>query len=111
MNYGTIDLSPGDRVICRNNDSQLDVDNGTRGTVLAVNEHAVTITTDAGVVRELPSDYVKEHLELAYALTGHGMQGGTVEHADRPRRPSRPHRGVELHRPVARPRKKHAPDL
>ena len=79
--YDTIDLSPGDRVICRNNDGQLDVDNGTRGTVLAVDEHAVTISTDAGAVRELPSDYVKEHVELAYTLTGHGVQGGTVEHA------------------------------
>jgi hypothetical protein len=32
-------------------------------------------------VRELPADYVAGHVEPAYALTGHGMQGGTVEWA------------------------------
>ncbi len=42
---------------------------------------AVTIQTDDGELRELPGDYVAEHLELAYALTGHGSQGATVERA------------------------------
>ena len=32
-------------------------------------------------MRELPAGYVAEHVEHAYCLTGHGMQGGTVEHA------------------------------
>ena len=39
------------------------------------------IETDAHLVRELPAGYVAEHVEHAYALTGHGMQGGTVEQA------------------------------
>jgi hypothetical protein len=39
------------------------------------------IDTDSGLVRELSSGYAAEHLEHAYALTGHGMQGGTVETA------------------------------
>jgi hypothetical protein len=39
------------------------------------------IETDAHLIRELPAGYVAEHVEHAYALTGHGMQGGTVEQA------------------------------
>ena len=31
--------------------------------------------------RELPSGYVNEHVELAYATTIHGAQGETVDHA------------------------------
>ena len=76
-------VAVGDRVIARRNDRELDVDNGTRGTVRAVDagQSAVTIETDAGQLRELPGDYVAEHLEHAYALTGHGSQGATVERA------------------------------
>jgi hypothetical protein len=68
-------------VICRRNDALLDVDNGTRGTVRQVDEHRVVIETDSRQVRELPAQYVAEHVEHAYALTGHGMQGATVEAA------------------------------
>ena len=73
----------GDRVIARRNDRDADVDNGTRGTVRGVDLDplAVTIQTDDGELRELPADYVAEHLELAYALTGHASQGATVERA------------------------------
>jgi hypothetical protein len=75
----------GDRVICRNNERDLDVDNGTRGTVRHV-EHAVDRDRDRDrrahdLTRELPAGYVAEHVEHAYALTGHGMQGATVEQA------------------------------
>jgi ATP-dependent exoDNAse (exonuclease V) alpha subunit len=71
----------GDRVIARRNDRELDVDNGTRGTVRAVDSdtRAVTIETDTGDLRRLPGDYVARHVEHAYALTGHGRQGATVE--------------------------------
>jgi conjugative relaxase-like TrwC/TraI family protein len=79
--YGRRELAVGDRVICRRNDALLDVDNGTRGTVRHVDEHRVVIETDSRVVRELPAQYVAEHVEHAYALTGHGMQGATVEAA------------------------------
>ena len=68
-------------MICRRNDTHVDVDNGTRGTVRATLDDRVVIDTDAGTVRELPAGYVAEHVEHAYCLTGHGMQGGTVEHA------------------------------
>ncbi len=75
------ELAVGDRVICRRNDRLIDVDNGMRGTVRHLDDDRVVIDTDTGLVRELPAAYVAEHLEHAYALTGHGMQGGTVEAA------------------------------
>ncbi|HEY7951970.1 MAG TPA: MobF family relaxase, partial [Solirubrobacteraceae bacterium] len=79
--YGGIRVAVGDRVICRRNDRMVDVDNGMRGTVRHVDPARVVIDTDGGLVRELPAGYVQEHVEHAYALTGHGMQGGTVQTA------------------------------
>jgi conjugative relaxase-like TrwC/TraI family protein len=79
--YGPVVLAVGDRVICRRNDRQIDVDNGMRGTVRHLGEDRVVIDGDGGLVRELPAGYVSEHLEHSYALTGHGMQGATVERA------------------------------
>jgi hypothetical protein len=79
--YDDLQLAVGDRVICRRNDRELDIDNGMRGTVRHLDSDRVVIDTDSGLERELPGDYAAEHLEHAYALTGHGMQGGTVEAA------------------------------
>ncbi len=79
--YGPVEVAVGDRVICRRNDGQLDVDNGMRGTVRHLDHDRVVIDTDGGLVRELPAAYVTEHVEHAYSLTGHGMQGGTIESA------------------------------
>jgi hypothetical protein len=79
--YAGIQLAVGDRVIWRRNDRNVDVDNGTRGTVRVLDEQGIAIETDAGTGRQLPAAYVAEHVEHAYALTGHGMQGGTVERA------------------------------
>ncbi len=81
FSYGPVEVAVGDRVICRRNDGRLDVDNGMRGTVRHVDAERVAIDTDGGLVRELPAAYVADHVEHAYALTGHGMQGGTVEAA------------------------------
>jgi hypothetical protein len=79
--YGPVEVAVGDRVICRRNNSIIDVDNGMRGNVRHVDPDRVVIDTDSRLVRELPASYVSEHLEHAYSLTGHGMQGGTVEQA------------------------------
>jgi conjugative relaxase-like TrwC/TraI family protein len=81
VDYGPVTVAVGDRVICRRNDRFADVDNGTRGTVLETRPQGLLIETDAGPLRTLPAAYVGEHVEHAYCLTGHGMQGGTVEHA------------------------------
>ena len=79
--YGGTPIAVGERVICRHNDARVGVDNGTRGTVRHVDAINVVLETDSGAVRELPASYVADHVEHAYCLTGHGMQGGTVERA------------------------------
>jgi conjugative relaxase-like TrwC/TraI family protein len=79
--YGPVTVAVGDRVICRQNDHELDVDNGVRGTIQHVARDGVVIESDAKLLYELPAGYVAEHVEHAYCLTGHGMQGATVEHA------------------------------
>jgi hypothetical protein len=79
--YDRLELAIGDRVICRHNDRRLDVDNGTRGTVRDLDAKGVMVETDTGSGRKLPPAYVCDHVEHAYALTGHGMQGATVEAA------------------------------
>jgi hypothetical protein len=73
----------GERVIARRNDRHRGVDNGTCATVQAVDTLTGTLVveTDSGGRRELDAAYVSEHLEHAYALTGHGTQGATVEWA------------------------------
>ena len=54
-----------------------------RGTVIAVDqtEKEVVVRTDAGAQRLLEAAYVAEHLQHAYALTAHTIQGATVEWA------------------------------
>jgi hypothetical protein len=70
----------GERVIARLNARAFDVDNGTRGTVIEGDERrGLVIVTDAGGLRELPPSYVSTNVEPAFCLTGHGMQGGTVD--------------------------------
>ena len=77
------EFAVGDRVIARRNDHRRGVDNGTRGTVIAVDptEKEILVRTDAGAQRSLDAAYVTEHLQHAYALTAHTIQGGTVEWA------------------------------
>lgn len=78
---GPLSVAVGGRVICRRNDTVVDVDNGMRGTVRHLDPDRVVIDTDAGLIRQLPAAYAAEHLEHAYALTGHGMQGATLASA------------------------------
>lgn len=80
----------GDRVIARRNDGFRDIDNGTLAQVLDIDHRigALTMLTDNGQRRLLDVPYVAEHLEHAYALTGHGAHGATVEWAGVIGRPS-----------------------
>jgi conjugative relaxase-like TrwC/TraI family protein len=80
----------GDRVIARRNDRYRDIDNGTIGNVGAIDRRTgeLTIITDGGQRRQLDASYAADHLEHAYALTGHGAQGATVEWAAVIGRPS-----------------------
>ena len=77
------DFAVGDRVVARRNDRERVVDNGMRGTVIAVDptEKDIVVRTDAGAQRRLDAPYVAEHVHHAYALTAHTLQGATVEWA------------------------------
>jgi len=73
----------GDRLICRRNDYRpgLEVRNGTRATVLAVQRRtdSLWVITDEGRQVHLPADYLA-HAHHAYATTGNVSQGATVDH-------------------------------
>ncbi len=73
----------GDRVATRLNDPRLGVANRQAWTVLGMGDGGSLIvrSPDQGLDRELPSAYVREHVELAYATTIHGAQGETVDQA------------------------------
>lgn len=73
----------GDRVIARRNDRYRDIENGTLASITDIDPHTGTLTliTDTGEPRLLDASYAAEHLEPAYALTGHGAQGATVQWA------------------------------
>ncbi|MGZ6575038.1 MAG: ATP-dependent DNA helicase [Solirubrobacteraceae bacterium] len=80
---GGREFAVGDRVVARRNDPERAVDNGMRGTVFAVdpNEKEMLVRTDGGAQRRLDAPYVAEHVQHAYALTAHTIQGATVEWA------------------------------
>lgn len=84
------EFAVGDRVIARRNDRFRDIDNGTLGRVESIDRHtgAMTVVTDSDERRQLDLGYVADHLEHAYALTGHGAHGATVEWAGVVGRPS-----------------------
>jgi exodeoxyribonuclease V alpha subunit len=68
----------GDRVATRRNEPALDVANRDTWTVTRI-EPDGTLALDGGRgERHLPTSYVQDHLELAYATTVYGAQGHTV---------------------------------
>jgi exodeoxyribonuclease V alpha subunit len=73
----------GDRIATRRNDPGLGVTNRQTWTVVDMGEdgNLIVHSTGLGRERELPSAYVRRHVELAYATTIHGAQGETVDHA------------------------------
>jgi conjugative relaxase-like TrwC/TraI family protein len=81
IRVGGCEFAVGDRVVARRNDRERAVDNGMRGTVTAVDptEKDVLVRIDAGAHRRLDTAYVAEHLQHAYVLTAHTVQGATVE--------------------------------
>ncbi|MGA8247544.1 MAG: MobF family relaxase [Nocardioides sp.] len=68
----------GDQIATRRNDTTTDVANRETWTVTATDPHgSLTVVGEAGQ-RTLPADYVRKHVELAYATTAYGAQGTTV---------------------------------
>ena len=74
-------LGVGDQIATRRNDRDLGVANRERWTVTGTDDHGGLAVQGRGGARTLPADYVREHVELAYATTVHGAQGETVDQA------------------------------
>jgi exodeoxyribonuclease V alpha subunit len=70
----------GDRIATRRNDPGIDVANRETWNVIDTRNGALTVVGEAGQ-RTLSADYVREHVELAYATTAYGAQGSTVSTA------------------------------
>jgi thymidine kinase len=72
-------IGVGDKIATRRNDTDLQVANRDQWTVTRIcQDGGITVTGPRGH-RALPSAYVREHVELAYASTAHGAQGDTVK--------------------------------
>jgi conjugative relaxase-like TrwC/TraI family protein len=84
---GVYEVFEGDEIATRRNDRGLVTDRGemvrNRATWTITTIHpdgAITATGKHGTI-QLPAAYVGEHVELAYATTGMGAQGRTVDAA------------------------------
>lgn len=86
----TGEFAVGDRLVTTRNRRSLGVVNGSRGTVVAVDEQSRTLTVhldglrrdEPGRVTVLPAEYLKAgHLTHGYAITGHKAQGMTADRA------------------------------
>ena len=71
----------GDRVATRRNDRDLAVANRDTWTVAGVGDDGSLLVTGRAGQRALPTDYVSEHVELAFTTTAYGAQGETVDSA------------------------------
>jgi conjugative relaxase-like TrwC/TraI family protein len=82
LEFGERRFAVGDRVLLRRNDRRLEVANGDRGTVTAVDtkRHSLTVRLRGRDV-VLPRAYVEQggSLHHGYAMTGHAAQGLTVD--------------------------------
>ena len=82
LDAGERTFQAGDRILCRKNQSRLEVLNGDLGTVIAVfpEQNSLTVRLDRDPeTRELPGWYLDHgHVDYGYALTGHKAQGVTT---------------------------------
>ncbi|MGI8792491.1 MAG: AAA family ATPase, partial [Acidimicrobiales bacterium] len=73
----------GDRIVCLRNDRRLDVVNGTRGDVVAIDNDTRTLTVqpdNSDRLVKIPAAYLDAgHVDHAYAITGHKAQGLTTQ--------------------------------
>jgi hypothetical protein len=79
-----LELAAGDRILCTRNDRTLALANGSRGTVVNVEpaRREILVDLDGGRRLTLPRRYLGAgNITHAYALTGHKVQGLTVERA------------------------------
>lgn len=84
------EIGVGDRILAGHNDRRLRVDPGPDGVLRPVtNKEVYTVLgrdrdgqllarDEHGATAHLPESYVREHVGLAYAVTGHAAEGVTV---------------------------------
>ncbi|AZS37552.1 ATP-dependent RecD-like DNA helicase [Microbacterium lemovicicum] len=71
----------GDTVQTRRNDRLTGVENRAQWIVRAIRDDFVHLVSvgDSGELRRVSAEYAREHLQLAYASTVHGVQGETAD--------------------------------
>lgn len=74
-------IGTGDQVATRRNDRGLKVSNRDRWTVIGVDPDGSLVARGPTGDRKLPADFVRQHVELAFATTVHGAQGETAPNA------------------------------
>jgi len=74
-------IGVGDPVVTRRNDADLDVANRQNWIVTAILPDQSAVITGARGERTLPPAYLREHVQLGYAITAYGAQGHTVNDA------------------------------
>ena len=71
----------GDSVQTRRNDRVTGIENRAQWIVRGIREGVVDFVSvgDSGELARVSADYAREHLQLAYASTVHGVQGDTAD--------------------------------
>lgn len=71
----------GDTVQTRRNDRLTGVENRAQWIVRGISDDYLSLVSvsDSGEVARVSTDYAREHLQLAYASTVHGVQGDTAD--------------------------------
>ncbi|WP_396667934.1 ATP-dependent RecD-like DNA helicase [Microbacterium sp. R86528] len=71
----------GDTVQTRRNDRLTGVENRAQWIVRGIRDEYVDLVSigDSGELRGVSTEYAREHLQLAYASTVHGVQGDTAD--------------------------------
>ena len=71
----------GDTVQTRRNDRLTGVENRAQWIVRGIRQSSVDLVSvgDSGEVARVSTEYAREHLQLAYASTVHGVQGDTAD--------------------------------
>lgn len=71
----------GDSIVCLRNDRRLGITNGTRASVVGVDDHRGTLTIETPKGRVLlPAEYLQAgHIAHGYATTIHKAQGATFD--------------------------------
>ncbi|WP_019180278.1 AAA family ATPase [Microbacterium yannicii] len=71
----------GDTVQTRRNDRLTGVENRAQWIVRGIRDEYLSLVSvsDSGEVRRVSTEYARDHLQLAYASTVHGVQGDTAD--------------------------------